>query len=87
MRYHVKNADGAELTVPNLADLATLYQGGFLSDEDLVRAETSTAWVRAGAMPALHGVRLKRRANPTRTWMIFAAVAALALGFGMLFAR
>jgi hypothetical protein len=87
VRYHVKNGAGEELTVPTLGDLATLYQQGFLSDDDLVRAESATRWVRAGAMPALHGVRLRRRANPARVWMLFAAAAALATGIGVLLAR
>jgi hypothetical protein len=87
MRYHVRNATGEELTVPTLADLATLYAGGFLADDDLVRAESATRWVRAGAMPALHGVRLRQRSRPARVWAIFAAAAALATGIGLLVAR
>jgi hypothetical protein len=85
VRYHVRNATGEELTVPTLDDLATLYAGGFLADDDLVRAESATRWVRAGAMPALHGVRLRQR--PARVWAIFAAAAALATGIGLLVAR
>lgn len=87
MRYHVRNAAGEELTVPTLADLATLYEQGFLSDDDLVRPESAARWVRAGAMPALHGVRLRQRASPARMWMIFAAAAALATGVGILLSR
>ena len=74
------------LTVPNLADLATLYDQGFLADDDLVRAETATRWVRAGAMPALHGVRLRQAASPAKAWLIFVAAIALATAIGVLLA-
>ena len=57
MRYFVRNAEGQELVVPSLADLHALYDQGFLADEDLVRAETADRWIRAGAMPALHGAK------------------------------
>ena len=59
---------------------------GFLGDEDLVRSETSDRWVRAGAMPALHGVRL-RRSDRRKLWLLAAAAAALAAGLGILVAR
>jgi len=83
MRYRVRNAAGEELIVPSLADLHALYDQGFLSDDDLVRAETSERWVPAGAMPALHGVR-ERRADPKRLWPIAAAVVALAAALALL---
>jgi hypothetical protein len=84
MRYRVRNARGEELVVPSLGVLHRLYEHGFLGDEDLVRSETSTQWMRAGAMPALHGVR-ERRADP-RAIAIFVAVAvALAAGLALLF--
>jgi hypothetical protein len=76
MRYRVKNAQGEELVVPSLPVLHDLYEHGFLADDDLVRAETSTRWVRAGALPALHGVR-ERRADPRKVAMLVAAAAAL----------
>jgi len=83
MRYHVRNAEGEELVVPTLRDLHDLYTHGFLSDDDLVRAETAARWVRAGAMPALHGVR-EKRADPRRVALLLAAVIALAIGIGLL---
>ena len=86
MTYRVRNAEGEELVVPSLADLHDLYAHGFLADDDLVRAETSPRWVRAGAMPALHGVR-ERRSNPRRVGMLLAALIALAAGLGLLLAR
>ncbi|WP_242341021.1 MULTISPECIES: hypothetical protein [Anaeromyxobacter] len=86
MKYRVRNAEGEELVVPSLGDLHDLYAHGFLAEDDLVRAETSPRWVRAGAMPALHGVR-ERRADPRRVGMLVAAAIALAAGLGFLFAR
>ena len=61
MRYFVRNSRGEELTVPSLADLVGLYNQGFVEDEDYVRAESAERWVKAGRMPALAGVRLRRR--------------------------
>jgi hypothetical protein len=83
MRYHVRNAAGEELTVPSLSVLHDLYQHGFLGDDDLVRSETSPRWVRAGSMPALHGVR-ERRADPRTVAVLVAAAIALAAGVAFL---
>ncbi len=86
MRYHVRNASGDELVVPSLRDLHRLYSDGFLGDEDLVRSERATAWVRAGAMPALRGVR-EAKADPRKMAMLPAAAIAVATGIGILLAR
>jgi len=86
MRYFVRNHEGEELIVPSLGDLHALYVQGFLGDEDLVRSERSDRWVRAGAMPALHGVRL-RRSDPRKLWLLVAAAVALAAGVAILVAR
>jgi hypothetical protein len=77
-RYVIRNEQGEELLCPSLADLHALYVQGFLSDDDLVRAESSQRWVRAGAMPALRGVR-ERRADPRKVMTILVAAALLAL--------
>lgn len=79
----MRSADGRELVVPSLAVLHDLYQHGFLGDDDLVRAETASRWVRAGAMPALHGVRERRR-DPRVVWLLVAAAAALTTGLALL---
>jgi hypothetical protein len=86
MRYFVRNPGGEELVVPSLGDLHALYSQGFLADEDLVRAETSDRWVRAGAMPALHGVRM-RRTDPRRLGLLVLAAVALAAAVALLVAR
>ncbi len=86
MRYHVKNARGEVLVVPSLRDLHDLYAHGFLGDDDLVRSERSTAWVRAGAMPALRGVR-ELKADPRKMALLLAAAIAVAIGIGILLAR
>jgi hypothetical protein len=86
MRYRVRNASGEELVVPSLAALHDLYTHGFLADDDLVRAESATRWVRAGSLPALHGVR-ERRADPRRMALLLAACAALAAGIALLLDR
>jgi hypothetical protein len=86
MRYHVRNARGEELVVPSLAVLHDLYEHGFLGDDDLVRSETSARWVRAGALPALHGVR-EKRADPRKVAVLVAAAVALAAAFAFLAGR
>jgi hypothetical protein len=86
MRYHVRNASGDELVVPSLRDLHRLYSDGFLGDDDLVRSDRATVWVRAGAMPALHGVR-EAKADPRKMALLLAAAIAIATGVGMLLAR
>ncbi len=83
MRYHVRNALGEELLVPSLEDLHRLYTHGFLSDEDLVRADTARHWVRAGGMPALHGVR-ERRLDARKMALILAAAVVLMVAFALL---
>ncbi len=85
MRYRVKNAQGEELVVPTLRDLHRLYVDGFLGDDDLVRSETATVWVRAGAMPALRGVR-ELKSDPKKLAVLLAAAIALAIGVGILLA-
>ncbi len=83
MRYRVRNAEGEELIVPSLRDLHRLYTDGFLGDDDLVRSERATAWVRAGAMPALRGVR-EIKADPKKMALLLAGAIAVATGIGIL---
>ncbi len=83
MRYYVRNAEGQELVCPSLADLHALYDHGFFTEDDLVRSETSERWVRAGALPALRGVRERRR-DPRRMAMLLAAALAMALALVLL---
>ncbi len=78
MRYHVRNAQGDELLVPSLTVLHDLYVHGFLGDDDLVRSETSARWIRAGSLPALHGVR-ERRAEPRKMALIVLAGGVVGL--------
>jgi hypothetical protein len=78
VRYLIRNERGEELVCPSLADLHALYVQGFLSDEDLVRPEGSTRWVRAGALPALHGVR-EDRADPRKLAVLVMSAALVAL--------
>jgi hypothetical protein len=85
-RYLVKAADGRELVCPSLADLHALYVQGFLTDDDLVRAEGAGDWVPLGRMEALHGVREARR-DPRRVLLLLAATAALSLGIWLLVRR
>jgi hypothetical protein len=76
VRYVVRNAEGRELTVPSLEALHGLYRQGFLTDEDEVRQESSTRWVKAGEMAALAGERRRRR-DPR--WVVAVLMAAVAL--------
>ena len=82
-RYVIRNAAGEELTCPSLADLHALYNQGFLADDDQVRMERSERWVPAGDMPALHGVRQRRR-DPKQALALLAAVAVLVLAIAIL---
>jgi hypothetical protein len=86
MRYHVRDAGGRELVVPSLDDLHQLYQHGFLSDEDLVRPETSDRWVRAGSMHALQGVR-ERAGDARKVLFLVLAAVVLAAAIGLLLSR
>jgi hypothetical protein len=63
-----------------------LYEAGFLGDEDLVRQEGATVWVRAGAMGALHGVRHRKR-EPKRMGLLLIALVLAAIALGVLLAR
>jgi hypothetical protein len=87
MSYRVRNGRGEELVVPSLAELHTLYSHGFLADDDLVRAETSDAWVRAGAMPALAGVREIRAESPRKVGLLLVAIGVAATALGILLSR
>lgn len=84
MRYFVKNDRGEELVVPSLTDLVGLYTQGFLEDEDFVRAETSERWVKAGSMPALAGIRLRRREPARFQMLLLAAIGLVAVAVGAL---
>ena len=77
MRYHVRNQQGEELVVPSLADLHDLYVHGFIDDADLVRSDGSERWILAGRMPALAGVRLRRR-EPRKVLTLLVAAAGFA---------
>ena len=83
MRYFVRSADGQELVCPSLADLHALYSQGFIDDRDLVRAESSQRWIRAGALPALSGVRETRR-DPRKVLIVLAAAGVLVLALALL---
>ncbi len=69
--------------MPSLGVLHDLYQHGFVSDDDLVRMEGAPRWERAGALPALHGVR-ERRADPRKLMLLDAAIAALVAALALL---
>jgi len=77
MRYRVRDGEGRQLSVPSLGDLAMLHRSGFLSDDDLVRQERGTRWVRAGDMPAL-SARRERRGDRRWVWLILLLGALLA---------
>lgn len=82
MRYHVRDRSGQELIVPSLADLHGLYAQGFLEDEDLVRADNSDRWIRAGRMPALAGVRLRRKEPGRFQVLLLGAIGVVAVAVG-----
>lgn len=83
MRYLVRNRNGDELVVPSLRDLHRLYVHGFVSDDDLVRAETSDRWVKAGSLPALQGVR-EDRADWKKVGLLLLAAVVIAAGIAVL---
>jgi hypothetical protein len=82
MRYHVRNRNGEELVVPSLTDLHGLYSQGFLEDDDFVRAENADHWVRAGRMPALAGVRTRRREPAKFQMLLLASIGLVAVAVG-----
>ncbi len=82
-RYRVRSSSGEELVVPTLRDLHDLYEHGFFGDDDLVRSERSDRWIRAGAMPALQGVR-ERRADPRKVALLLAGAVVVATGIALL---
>ena len=83
VRYFIKNQEGQELACPSLADLHALYAQGFLTDDDLVRPESSQRWCPVGSFPALRGVRA-HRAEPNRMALVLVAALVLALAVGVL---
>jgi hypothetical protein len=82
-RYRIRNAAGEELVCPSLADLHALYAQGFLGEDDLVRGEGSTRWVRASAMPALQHAR-SARPPPRKLALVVAAALAFAFALALL---
>jgi hypothetical protein len=82
VRYFVRNAQGEELAVPSLADLHGLYSQGFIEDDDFVRAENAERWVKAGRMPALAGVRHRRREPGRFQLLLVAAIGFVAVAVG-----
>jgi len=85
-RYLVRDAAGRELTCPSLADLHSLYDQGFLTDDDQVKPEGAREWVPLSRFPALAGAQ-ERRAEPRRVALLLAAMAALSLGLWLLSRR
>jgi len=85
-RYLVRGAEGKELVCPSLADLHGLYQQGFLTDDDQVKAEGAAEWTPLSRFAALGGVRTRRR-EPRKMGLLLAAVAALSLGLWLLARR
>ena len=79
MRYHVRNRRGEERVVPSLTDLHDLYAHGFIEDEDYVRSDSSERWTKAARMPALAGVRMRRREPRKLLALVLLAVATAAL--------
>ena len=84
MRYVIRNTHGEELVVPSLSDLVGLYTQGFIDDEDYVRSETSERWMKAGKMPALAGIRLRRREPGRFQLLLLAAIGLVAVAAGAL---
>ncbi|HSN15446.1 MAG TPA: hypothetical protein VLT61_12495 [Anaeromyxobacteraceae bacterium] len=78
----MRNGRGEELVVPSLTDLHDLYVHGFIEDTDLVRTDNSDRWVMAGRMPALGGVRLRRREPGKLVTLLVAAIAFVAIAVG-----
>ncbi len=85
-RYRVRDAQGRELLCPSLADLHTLYDQGFLTDDDEVKPEGAGEWVPLSRFPAFSGTQAQRR-EPRRMALLLAAAAALSLGLWLLWRR
>ena len=77
MHYDVKT-DSGELTFASMAELRRLYEQGFVSPDDLVRAEGSATWVRAGRIASLRGAQPRSRIESR-----MAAILALTIAFSV----
>jgi len=85
-RYLVRDAQGRELLCPSLADLHSLYEQGFLTDDDQVKPEGAGEWMPLSRFPALAGEQARRR-EPRRMGLLLAAAAAFSLGLWLLLRR
>lgn len=89
MKVYVKERpDGNELVFSTFAEFQVLWRQRFIDENDLVRREGSTRWIRAGDLPELRAVRLnERRAN--LQWMQWVAIGATLITFvlALLFQR
>ncbi len=77
VKYEVKSA-GGQLTFGSMVELRRLYEQGFVTADDLVRAVGSQAWVPAGRIASLRGAKSRSRVE-TR----MAALLSLALAFSV----
>jgi hypothetical protein len=76
MKYTVKNTDG-ELTFDSLTHLRQMYQQGMVEPDDQVRAEDSSIWRKASAIPELRDSVPDRSAS--NRWLLWGMVAAFCL--------
>lgn len=88
MKVHVKErADGMELTFPSFAEFQTLWMRKFISDDDLVRREGSTRWIRAGDLPELRTMKDMARGNVQWGVWLTVGVTAFTLIVALIFQR
>ena len=79
MRQIVKT-DHGELTYGSMAEVKTLYEQGFIGPDDLVRAEDSSRWVKAGTLATLRNAQTRgKRETGMGVRLAIAICASIAL--------
>ena len=83
-RFQVRNEHG-ELSVGTFAELRTLYLRQFISDDDEVRRDGTSRWVKAGLMRELKAAKPRPYFHGNEfAWLaILIAVGTLVLVFLM----
>ena len=84
-KFLVRNPLGGELKVGSFGELRTLYLRQFISDDDEVRREGTSRWVKAGLMRELKAAKPRPYIHGNEfAWLaIFIAIGTLILIFVM----
>lgn len=78
MKLQVRHA-GGELTLGSQKEFSLLWQRGIIAADDLVRREGQDAWIAAGDLPWIRGMRLDARKDSRRLFWLTLALMLLGL--------